>query len=72
MAMGLPVVASSECSTAIDAVPERDFLTAGTVPEYVSQIEALLREPARSAAIGIAARQQVLARYSWDAPPLGD
>ncbi len=67
MAMGLPVVASSECSTAIDAVPERDFLTAGTVPEYVSQIEALLREPARSAAIGIAARQQVLARYSWDA-----
>jgi len=67
MAMGLPVVASRECSTAIDAVPERDFLTAGTVPEYVSQIEALLREPARSAAIGIAARQQVLARYSWDA-----
>jgi len=67
MAMGLPVVASRECSTAIDAVPERDFLTAGTVPEYVSQIEALLREPARSAAIGIAARRQVLARYSWDA-----
>jgi len=67
MAMGLPVVASSECSTAIDAVPERDFLTAGTVPEYVSQIEALLREPARSAAIGTAARRQVLARYSWDA-----
>jgi len=67
MAMGLPVVASRECSTAIDAVPERDFLTAGTVPEYVSQIEALLREPARSAAIGTAARRQVLARYSWDA-----
>ena len=67
MAMGLPVVASQECSVAVDAIPERDFLTAGSVPEYLSQIERLLREPERAAAIGLAARQQVLARYSWKA-----
>lgn len=67
MAMAMPVVASQECATAIDAIPERDFLTAGTISQFVSQVESILREPARAAAIGTAARQQVLARYSWDA-----
>jgi len=67
MAMGLPVVASQECAAAVDAVAGRDFLTAGGVPEYVSQVEALLRAPERAAAMGIAARQQVVARYGWDA-----
>ncbi|HRF72246.1 MAG TPA: TIGR03087 family PEP-CTERM/XrtA system glycosyltransferase [Accumulibacter sp.] len=67
MAMGLPVVASQECAAAVDAVAGRDFLTAGSVPEYVSQVEALLRAPERAAAMGIAARQQVVARYGWDA-----
>ena len=67
MAMGVPVVASQECAGPVDAVPERDFLTAGSVDDYVRQIEALLQSPDRSAAMGQAARQQVLARYSWDA-----
>ncbi|WP_313950410.1 TIGR03087 family PEP-CTERM/XrtA system glycosyltransferase [Accumulibacter sp.] len=67
MAMAMPVVASQECATAIDAIPERDFLTAGTISQFVSQVESILREPARAASIGTAARQQVLARYSWDA-----
>jgi sugar transferase (PEP-CTERM/EpsH1 system associated) len=67
MAMGLPVVASKECAVAVDAVAERDFLTAGNVREYLAQIEALLRAPDRAAAIGAAARQQVLARYGWSA-----
>ena len=67
MAMGLPVVASQECAGAVDAVAERDFLTAGTVEDYLRQIEALLQSPERGAAMGKAAREQVLARYSWDA-----
>lgn len=67
MAMGVPVVASQECAGPVDAVPERDFLTAGTVEDYVRQIECLLQSPERSAAMGKAARDQVLARYSWDA-----
>ena len=67
MAMGVPVIASQECAGPVDAVPERDFLTAGSVDDYVRQIEALLQSPDRSAAMGQAARQQVLARYSWDA-----
>ncbi|MBK7674454.1 MAG: TIGR03087 family PEP-CTERM/XrtA system glycosyltransferase [Candidatus Accumulibacter sp.] len=67
MAMAMPVVASQECATAIDAIPERDFLTAGTISQFVSQVESILREPGRALSIGTAARQQVLARYSWDA-----
>ena len=67
MAMGMPVVASVECAGPVDAVPERDFVTAGTVAEYVAQIESLLASPERAAAMGKAARQQVLARYSWAA-----
>jgi sugar transferase (PEP-CTERM/EpsH1 system associated) len=67
MSMGLPVVASQECAGAIDAVAERDFMTAGTVGDYLRQIESLLHSPDRAAAMGKAARQQVLARYSWDA-----
>ena len=67
MAMGLPVVASQECAGAVDAVPERDFLTAATADDYLRQIESLLNSPERAAAMGKAAREQVLARYSWDA-----
>jgi sugar transferase (PEP-CTERM/EpsH1 system associated) len=67
MAMGLPVVASQECAGPVDAVPERDFLTATTIEEYQRQIESLLQSPERGAIMGKAARQQVLARYSWDA-----
>ena len=67
MAMGLPVVASQECAGAIDAVAERDFLTAATADDYVRQIGSLLQSPERAKAMGQAAREQVLARYSWDA-----
>ena len=67
MAMGIPVVASVECAGPVDAVPERDFLTATTVADYQRQIERLLQSPEQAAAIGRAARTQVVARYSWDA-----
>lgn len=67
MAMGLPVVASQECAGAIDAVPGRDFMTAGTVEDYLRQIESLLQSPENAFDMGRAARRRVLARYSWDA-----
>ena len=58
---------SAECATPIDAVAERDFLTAGGIDDFVAQVDSLLREPARAAAIGVAGRERVLERYSWDA-----
>ena len=65
--MGLAVVASQECAGAVDAVPERDFLTAGTVEAYVRQIESLLQNPDYAKVMGKAARDRVVARYSWEA-----
>jgi sugar transferase (PEP-CTERM/EpsH1 system associated) len=67
MAMGLPVVASQECAGPVDAVAERDFLTAGTAGDYVRQIGCLLQSPEWAAAVGEAARERVVARYSWSA-----
>lgn len=67
MAMGVPVVTSTECAAAIDAIPERDFLTAGTVEAYSRQIDALLNYPERAQTMGKAARERVVERYSWDA-----
>ncbi len=67
MAMGRPVVASRECAEPVDAVEARDLMTAGTVAEYQRQIETLLLSPERAAAMGQAARQRVVERYSWTA-----
>lgn len=67
MAMGLAVVASQECAGPIDAQAGRDFLTAGSIQEYLAQIEYLLADPEQAAAMGRAARERVLAHYSWDA-----
>lgn len=67
MSMGRPVVASRECGEPIDAVEARDFMMAGTVAEYLERIETLLRSPERAAAMGQAARQRVVERYSWAA-----
>ncbi len=67
MAMGVPVVASQECAAAIDAVPERDLLIAGTISQFVQQIHSILQETGRAKTVGAAARRRVLAHYSWDA-----
>ena len=37
------------------------------VEDYVQQIDSLLAQPERAAAIGQAGRQRVLRSYSWDA-----
>ena len=67
MASAKAVVASESCASVLEAKPGRDFLTAGTADEFTRQIDTLLREPARAAAIGVAARNAVVAHYSWTA-----
>ena len=67
MAMGKAVVASAACAGALDAEPGREFLTAADADEFARQIGGLLADPERAAAIGAAAREAVLARYSWAA-----
>jgi sugar transferase (PEP-CTERM/EpsH1 system associated) len=67
MAMARPVVAAASCVQAIDARPGEELLAADSAADYVAAVDGLLREPQRAAAIGAAARQRVLASYSWDA-----
>jgi sugar transferase (PEP-CTERM/EpsH1 system associated) len=65
MAMGRPVVASSECVEAIGTAPGAELLWAADAEAFVREIDALLRSPTRAAAIGHAGRQRVLRDFSW-------
>lgn len=67
MAMGRPVVASQSCAEAIDGRIGEDLVPAADSAQFVSEIEALLKSPARALAVGQAGRKRVLANYSWDA-----
>lgn len=67
MAMGRPVVASLSCAQAIDGQIGEDLVPAADVAQFVAEIEALLKSPARALAVGQAGRKRVLANYSWDA-----
>jgi polysaccharide biosynthesis protein PslH len=67
MAMARPVVASGACAGPIAAIVGEELLAADMADDYVAQIESLLAAPAHADNIGRAARQRVLASYSWDA-----
>jgi sugar transferase (PEP-CTERM/EpsH1 system associated) len=67
MAMAKPVVASTACAGPIAAEPGRELFAADTANDYVAQVESLLADPAHADNIGKAARNRVLASYSWDA-----
>ncbi|MEH3159247.1 MAG: glycosyltransferase [Sphingomonas taxi] len=65
MAMARPVVASAAAAEGIDHAGT--LRVAGHAADHAAQIAALLDDPAAAAALGEAARAQVLARYAWDA-----
>jgi sugar transferase (PEP-CTERM/EpsH1 system associated) len=67
MAMARPIVASRACVAPIDGLTRHELATAAEPSEYVSRIDALLRQPAVAAAMGGAAREFVVSRYSWAA-----
>lgn len=67
MAMGKPVVASSAAAHGIDAEAGSELLVADSADAQAAVIAALLADPLRARSIGQAARDRVLARYSWDA-----
>ncbi|MDP2881155.1 MAG: TIGR03087 family PEP-CTERM/XrtA system glycosyltransferase [Azonexus sp.] len=67
MAMARPVVASSECAAAVDAIFGQELKTATTPADFIAEIDALLRNPESCHRIGKAARERVVTRYSWEA-----
>ena len=65
MAMARPVVASAAAAEGID---HGDTLrVAGSTQDFADQVVALLDAPQVAAALGRAARAQVIRRYGWDA-----
>jgi glycosyltransferase involved in cell wall biosynthesis len=67
MAMGRAVVASVACAQSIEGVSDRELVTAAEPAEYVERIDALLRDTTKRLAMGAAARQLVLRRFTWAA-----
>ena len=67
MSMAKPVIASVECAAAVDAAKDTELLTAGNPAAYIAELGRVLDAPAAAAAIGRAARQRVVERYSWEA-----
>lgn len=67
MAMGKAVVASPAAAEGIDATPGHDILVADCADAQASIIADLLTDQIRASRIGRAARDRVVARYSWAA-----
>ncbi len=67
MAMAKAVVASPAAAEGIDAQADRDFRVATDASAMASAITDLLANPAKGQAMGVAARAQMVAHYSWDA-----
>ena len=63
MAMGRPVIVSSQALEGIDAVAGVDLLLADDAPAFVAAVQAQLTNPDR--AVGAAARANVQRQYSW-------
>jgi polysaccharide biosynthesis protein PslH len=67
MAMARPVVAATSCVEAIDARSGEELVAASGISDFVREINALLQDPARAAALGQAGRHRVVSSYSWAA-----
>jgi sugar transferase (PEP-CTERM/EpsH1 system associated) len=71
MAMARPVVASAQASEGIDVQWDRHLLVASNAGQEASLVLKLLADPARSAALGQAARARMVERYDWSATLAG-
>jgi sugar transferase (PEP-CTERM/EpsH1 system associated) len=67
MAMARPVVISAASATGLSAVAGRDCEIAERPEAFVARVLALLEQPARRTAMGVAARACVVDHYSWPA-----
>lgn len=66
MSMARPVVASKECAVAVDALPDRELVTATGASEFINKIDNLLNDKLEGNSIGCAARKRIVERYSWN------
>ncbi|MCG3188180.1 MAG: hypothetical protein LKCHEGNO_00073 [Burkholderiaceae bacterium] len=67
MAMARPVVVSKTCGDALDALPGSELILATEVSDYVREVDLLVSDRLRAAAIGHAGRLRVIDAYRWEA-----
>jgi sugar transferase (PEP-CTERM/EpsH1 system associated) len=65
MAMGVPVVASTEASRGVDAAPGKHLLTASSPETYRDAVLNLMEDTSMRARFAEAGRKRVLERHSW-------
>jgi len=65
MAMSKAVVSTAVGAEGLGTTPGRELLVADAPADFAHAVVALLRDPARRAALGQAARQFVAARFDW-------
>lgn len=67
LASGLPLVASCETAKGLEGLPERDFVVGDDADALAAAVVALLGDAPRRAALAVAGRALVEARYAWPA-----
>lgn len=67
MSIGRPIVTTSIGVESLDIEPGRDLLVADEPTATAEALDRLLGDPVLQARLGAAARERVVARYSWDA-----
>jgi polysaccharide biosynthesis protein PslH len=67
MSIGRPIVTTSIGVESLDIEPGRDLLVADEPAATAEALDRLLGDPDLQARLGAAARERVVARYSWDA-----
>ncbi len=67
MALGRPIVTTSIGVESLDIEPGRDVIVADEPAAMAEALDRLLGDPVEQARLGAAARERVVARYSWDA-----
>jgi sugar transferase (PEP-CTERM/EpsH1 system associated) len=65
MAMGIPVVASTQVAKGVQAVPGRHLLVGANPEEFAAQVVRLLEDAPMRTSIAEAARAQVVSAHSW-------
>lgn len=66
MAMGTPVVAARQTTTALNVQPGGELLIADDAASFAAHILTLLRNPAQRTALGSAGRTYVEREHSWN------
>ncbi len=65
LAMGVPVVCSSQAAGGVDAEPDEHLLVADTAEQIEAQVRCLLDDPARRRALSEAGRERVRTHHDW-------